>query len=166
MDIAILAIGRAKAGRGKTGKAPEAELCARYLTRAQGLARAAGCRSVSMDDRPESRHADTGRRRDEEAAHLLAFSEGGVRVALDETGRDLASREWADLLARHRDDGAVRLSFLLGGPDGHGDALLSEADATIRLGRATWPHLLARALVAEQVYRALTMLTGHPYHRA
>lgn len=161
MDIALLAIGRAKAG-----KAPEAQLCERYVGRAHALARAAGCRSVTMHDRPESRHADALRRRDDEGAALLSLSEGGVRVALDEGGRDLSSQDWADLVARHRDEGAAKLSFVLGGPDGHGDALLTAADHKVRLGRATWPHLLARALAAEQIYRALTMLTGHPYHRA
>jgi 23S rRNA (pseudouridine1915-N3)-methyltransferase len=86
-------------------------------------------------------------------------------VALDERGRDLTSRDLADQIAAWRRDGQRDLAFLVGGPDGLDDAVLARADLTLALGRMTWPHRLVPALLAEQLYRASTILTGHPYHR-
>ncbi len=162
MDVLIAAIGRVKGG---DARSPEAQLVSRYLGRADGLARSVGLRGVRIEDRAESRAGTVPARKSEEAETLLDLSRGAFRVALDERGRDRTSQGWADLVRDSRDGGAQGLTFLLGGPDGHGEALLAGADVTISLGRATWPHLLARALVAEQVYRALTILAGHPYHR-
>src|SRR5690606_18982084 len=101
-----------------------------------------------------------------EAELLLAAVPAGSRiVALDETGRSMDSTEFAALLGAWRDEGVAHTAFLLGGADGHDDSVRSAADRMLSLGRMTWPHLLARAMLAEQLYRAWTILNGHPYHR-
>lgn len=163
MDVLIAAIGRVK---GADARSPEAQLIDRYVKRADGLARSVGLRGVRVEDRAESRAKSVEARKREEGETLRSFSRDAFRVALDERGGDRTSEGWVDLVRDARDGGAQNLVFLLGGPDGHDQAVLREADVTLSLGRATWPHLLARALVAEQVYRALTILAGHPYHRA
>ena len=86
-------------------------------------------------------------------------------VALDETGRNLDSRAFAQQIARWRDDGAADLVFAIGGADGLGSPLLHRATLRLALGAMTWPHQLVRLMLAEQVYRAVTILSGHPYHR-
>ena len=163
MEVLIAGIGRLKGG---DARSPEAQLITRYAGRAGGMARSVGLKGVRIEDRPESRASTIAQRRTEEAETLRQLSQGGHRVALDENGRDRTSAEWAELIAQTRDAGAPSLAFLLGGPDGHDPGFLAECDVRLSLGRATWPHLLARALVTEQVYRALTILAGHPYHRA
>ena len=91
---------------------------------------------------------------------------GGARtVVLDERGRALSSTELAAILGRWRDEGVREVRFLLGPADGHDPATRDSADLLLAFGPATWPHLLARAMLAEQLYRAYTILTGHPYHR-
>ncbi len=96
---------------------------------------------------------------------LGAVPSGATVVALDEAGRDLSSGEFAVRLAGWRDGGVRDVAFLIGGADGHGEAVRGRADLTLAFGRATWPHLMVRAMLAEQVYRAQTILDGHPYHR-
>lgn len=86
-------------------------------------------------------------------------------VVLDERGRDLTSAEFAALLARWRDDGVREARFLIGAADGHDEAQRSSADLLLRFGAATWPHLLARAMLLEQLWRATSIIAGHPYHR-
>ena len=100
-----------------------------------------------------------------DSAEWPAFA-GGRTVVLDERGRDLASADLAALLARWRDDGAREARFLIGAADGHDAATRAGADLLLGFGRATWPHMLVRAMLAEQLYRALSILDGHPYHRA
>ena len=85
---------------------------------------------------------------------------------MDERGRDLKSRELADRIGRWRDDGVQDLAFAIGGADGLSQAVRDRADLLLAFGRATWPHMLVRAMLAEQIYRAQTILSGHPYHRA
>jgi 23S rRNA (pseudouridine1915-N3)-methyltransferase len=87
-------------------------------------------------------------------------------VVLDERGRDLPSADLAALLGRWRDDGVRETRFLIGAADGHDAATRDGADLLLCFGRATWPHMLVRAMLAEQLYRALSILDGHPYHRA
>jgi 23S rRNA (pseudouridine1915-N3)-methyltransferase len=131
--------------RGKIGRSPEAELLARYEKRIAW--------PVRFTELPES----GGR---------LPAPLGTQRVILlDERGRDLSSDELATQLGRWRDEGVREARFLIGAADGHDDAARAAADLTIAFGRATWPHLLARAMLAEQLYRATTILAGHPYHR-
>ena len=91
---------------------------------------------------------------------------GGVSVALDERGQALSSRAFADRLADWRDQGRSRVTFLIGGADGHADAVRDRADLILSFGPMTWPHLLVRVMLAEQIYRAWSILEGHPYHRA
>ncbi len=87
-------------------------------------------------------------------------------VLLDERGRDLSSEELAQTLERWRDHGARECRFVLGAADGHSDEERGDADLLLAFGKATWPHLLARAMLAEQLYRATTIIAGHPYHRS
>jgi 23S rRNA (pseudouridine1915-N3)-methyltransferase len=159
VQIAICAIGRMKSG-------PEAEMVALYLQRARVSGRALGVTAVEIRESAESRLADVSARRNAEAADLLRLAgAGATTVALDESGEDISSKRLADCLARWRDGGAGRLAFLIGGPDGHGEAVAKAASLRIAFGRATWPHRLVRVMLAEQLYRAITILAGHPYHR-
>ena len=107
---------------------------------------------------------NAGRER-EAAALLKGLPEGAYVVALDGTGKALTSEAFARRLARIRDDGAAVVAFLIGGADGHGDPALARADLVLSLGPMTWPHLLVRAMLAEQLWRAASILSGHPYHR-
>lgn len=90
---------------------------------------------------------------------------GGVTIVLDERGQALSSRALADRLEQWRDRGVPEAQFLIGAADGHDDALRDRADLLFSFGPATWPHLLARAMLAEQLYRATSILANHPYHR-
>ena len=107
---------------------------------------------------------DAGRER-EAAALLKGLPEGAYVVALDGSGQALSSNAFAARLARIRDDGVAVIAFLIGGADGHGAPALSRADFVLSLGPMTWPHLLVRAMLAEQLWRAASILSGHPYHR-
>ena len=97
---------------------------------------------------------------------LAAVPAGAMLVALDRRGKALDSQGFADRLARWRDNSVSDVAFLIGGADGHAEALLHKADLLLSFGAMTWPHLLARAMLAEQIYRAQQVLAGHPYHRA
>ena len=101
----------------------------------------------------------------EATALLKGIPEGAHVVALDGEGKALASEAFAAHLARVRDDGAAVAAFLIGGADGHGAPALARADMVLSLGPMTWPHLLVRAMLAEQLWRAASILSGHPYHR-
>ena len=90
----------------------------------------------------------------------------GPLIALDESGADLTSEALADTLARYRDECAGTVTFAIGGADGHAPETLAAADLVLSFGRATWPHRLIRVMLAEQLYRASTIVSGHPYHRA
>ena len=160
MRLTIAAIGRMKAG-------PEKQLADRYLDRLKKTGAPLGLDYQGLNEFPESRLKTEGERRAEEAARLVASlpPESGYLV-LDESGRTLSSLEFAALLARLRDDGRRDLGLLIGGPDGHDAALRAGAASAVSLGRMTFPHQIARILLAEQLYRAATILSGHPYHRA
>ena len=104
--------------------------------------------------------------REQEAAALLkGLPADAYVVALDGGGKALTSEEFAAKLASLRDDGTAVVAFLIGGADGHGAPALARADMVLSLGPMTWPHLLARAMLAEQLWRAASILSGHPYHR-
>jgi len=114
----------------------------------------------------DARNAAGSRRAAAETALLLKAAAGADRVALlDERGESLASREFAARLAQWQRDGAGTAAFLIGGADGVTEEARRRADLVLSLGRMTWPHLLARAMLAEQLYRAASLLAGHPYHR-
>ena len=160
MRIAIHAVGRLKAG-------PEKELAGEYLARVTGLARNAGIKSVTVSEYPEATAATAPQRQADEAGRLLAGLDGrAVVIALDERGREMTSPQFAAEIARHRDSGVQDFVLLIGGPDGHGEAVAARADLQLAFGKLTWPHRLMRILLAEQIYRALTILLNHPYHRA
>jgi 23S rRNA (pseudouridine1915-N3)-methyltransferase len=159
MKLTIIAVGRMKSG-------PETDLFARYADRAAKAGRHLGISAVACRELAESRNPKTNARRDEEAATMLAaLSPGAVGIALDEHGEDIDSPAFAALLRSNLDGGTGDLAFLIGGPDGHGEAVKAAARKTIRFGALTWPHQIVRVLLAEQLYRAVTILSGHPYHR-
>jgi 23S rRNA (pseudouridine1915-N3)-methyltransferase len=114
---------------------------------------------------PPGELVEVERYRDLPAA-LDAGRDLGPLVALDEAGRNLRSAELAERLRGWRDGGRRGATFLIGGADGLPDDLLARAELRLAFGRATWPHLLVRVMLAEQLYRASTILAGHPYHRA
>ncbi len=151
MRILIAAVGRARPG-------PERDLYEYFSRR---LTRPAALREV------EERRALTPAERCRREADLLlaAVPRGAVVVALDGRGEDLTSADFARRLGAWRDGGVADLAFLIGGAEGHGEAVLQRADLVLAFGRMTWPHLLVRGLLAEQLYRAQQILSGHPYHR-
>jgi 23S rRNA (pseudouridine1915-N3)-methyltransferase len=152
MRILIAAVGKAKAG-------PEQDLFRQYCRRLTPM--------PVLKEVEEKRPLAGPQLKAREAELLLAVVPDGARiVALDERGRDLASMEFAATLRDWRDGGAQDVAFLIGGADGHGDAVRERANLLLCLGRMTWPHMLVRALLAEQLWRAHSILTGHPYHRA
>ena len=158
--IAIICVGRLKAG-------PERELFDRYLLRSKNLAGAVGVSGLEVREIDESRARRPEDRREEEAEAIS--STVGPRdtiVALDERGVSLSSRDWAEDVARARSASRNVYAVLIGGPDGLSPALRSRAQKVISFGSMTWPHQLARVMAGEQLYRALTILAGHPYHRA
>jgi len=104
------------------------------------------------------------RQRDESIKILDACPEGALLFAMDPAGRDIASEDLAALISRYRDGGAREAVFAIGGADGHHPDLLKRAELSLAFGRQTWPHMLFRAMLAEQLYRAEMILVNHPYH--
>jgi len=157
MRLLIAAIGRLRRG-------PEHELIGRYGDR---LAPAAlGLGPLGVIEISPSRHRDVGARRDQEAAALAGtIPQDAYLIAMRQDGASLDSDAFAKRLARHRDDGVRDLVFAIGGADGHGEHIQALARESLSLGPLTLPHALARVVLAEQLYRAMTILSGHPYHR-
>lgn len=156
MNLIVLAVGKA-------GQTPEAELCGRYMERAERVGRGLGLSSVTVREFPEA----TGPTRAAlEAEKILAVRRPGPLVALDERGAAWTSAQIADRLQGWLDAGHQNVTFAIGGADGHADTLRKAADDVVSLGAVTLPHLLARAILLEQLYRAVTIRLGHPYHRA
>jgi 23S rRNA (pseudouridine1915-N3)-methyltransferase len=159
MRLLIAAIGRLKQG-------PERELYAHYLERAEALGRKLGLSPVASLELTESKLSSAPGRIAAEADALSAKIPDTHRlIALDRTGDQLSSQAFARAIAKFRDGGTQGLAFVIGGADGLGSALLARADLPLSLGAMTLPHGLARIVLAEQVYRAMTILVGHPYHR-
>ena len=131
--------------RGKIGRSPEGELVERYLKRISWPVR-----QTELPDRGGALPPADGK---------------AVTIVLDERGRALTSMELADRLGGWRDQGRREARFLIGSADGHDEAQRGEADLLLSFGPATWPHMMARAMLAEQLYRATAILAGHPYHR-
>ena len=159
MRLALLAIGRLKAG-------PERDLLDRYRGRVDALARSLGFSALELVEIPESRARRDADRRAEEGGALLSKASGAVLVVLDERGESLTSAALAACVAGWRDRGRDGLAWIVGGPDGLDGSVRNRADLLLSFGALTLPHQLVRVLVAEQIYRALTILAGHPYHRA
>ena len=154
MKLVLLAVGKLAHG-------PETTLCDAYLQRAAATGRQIGGVSV------EAQVVDARRRGVEGEADALldVVSHDAALIACDERGEALSSRALADLLARHRDSGLRRLIFAIGGADGLSDRVRGRAERLLAFGPQTWPHALARVMLHEQVYRALSILAGSPYHR-
>ena len=131
--------------RGKIGRSPESDLVERYLKR------------ISWP----TRHSELP----DKGGEIPASDSPYKTVILDEKGEQLGSTEFARLLEHWRDDGVREVRFLIGAADGFGDAERAGADKLIAFGKATWPHLMARAMLAEQLFRATSIIANHPYHR-
>ncbi len=153
MKLGVVAIGR-------PGRGPEAQLAADWAARATLAGRALGLGPLELIDL-EPRKPGKG----PEAELILKAAEGAHLIACDERGRTFSSRAFADHIALLRDRGERRLVFAIGGADGLDDSVRAAAASTLAFGPQTWPHALARAMLTEQVYRAVTILAGSPYHR-
>lgn len=157
MRVILVAVGRTKAG-------PETELAARYQDRAAKAGKGLGFRSIDTVTLDESRAADATTRKAEEATAIRRIRAGRL-VVLDERGRSMGSADFAALIGRWKDGGEDAATLVIGGPDGLDPVLRGEADLVLSFGAMTWPHQLVRVLALEQLYRAITILSGHPYHR-
>ena len=159
MRLILAGVGRLKAG-------PERDLLGRYLTRSQAIGRTLGFAPLDVLEIDEAKDRSAEQRRRGEAALLVAkLPPDAVITALDERGRALSSRDFAAHLKAVRDGGAAALALVVGGPDGFDPAFRASAGLTFGFGAATIPHQIVRVLLAEQVYRAMTIMAGHPYHR-
>jgi 23S rRNA (pseudouridine1915-N3)-methyltransferase len=151
MRVIIAAVGKSRSG-------PERDLYDEYVKRLPWR--------VDLKEVEVKSERDAAKRMAREAEALLkAVPDGAAIVALDERGKAEASVAFAARLGRWRDGGRT-VAFLIGGADGHGDAVRKRAEHLMAFGPATWPHMLVRAMLAEQLFRAQSILTGHPYHRA
>jgi 23S rRNA (pseudouridine1915-N3)-methyltransferase len=157
--LTVLAAGRLKAG-------PEKTLAEDYLARAGALGRRAGLSRVQVNEFADSQAQTAAARMADEAKPLAAaLPPRAFTVVLDERGTALTSAAFADLIRQHLDRGTPDLVFLIGGPDGHGQAMRDGAGLLLSLGPMTWPHRLVRVMLFEQIYRAVTIMVNHPYHR-
>ncbi len=159
MRLSVLAVGRLKSG-------PERELVERYRQRIDSMGRGLGFAGLDVVELPESRARRDDDRRAEEASGLLERAGSSVLVVFDERGKSPSSEALAERIRRWRDEGRASLACIVGGPDGLDPGLRQRADLVVSFGALTMPHQIVRALVAEQLYRALTIIAGHPYHRA
>jgi 23S rRNA (pseudouridine1915-N3)-methyltransferase len=160
MRLVVIAIGRLKQG-------PERELAERYRKRFDDIGRKLGFRGVEIVEIPESRARDAATRIAEEAAAISAATpEKSVLVTLDERGENIDSAAFSRRLERWRDQSVSSTIFVIGGADGLSPDLRRNGNLAIAFGAATWPHQMVRIMLLEQLYRAATILAGHPYHRA
>ena len=159
MRLALVCVGKLKAG-------PERLLFDRYFKRLAEAARGAGLAGVDLSEIRESRVRRADERRAEEGKGILAaVAKGAALVLLDERGLAATSEEWADDIGRARDASRPSYAVAIGGPDGLDPSLGAAAHRIVSFGSMTWPHQLVRVMAGEQLYRAMTILAGHPYHR-
>lgn len=156
MRLRIVAVGRLRAG-------PERDLIDDYLKRADRTGRALGLGPVEVIEVEDKRG---GGQAAEAALLRKAVPETAVLWALDERGKILSSPDFAQAIAGHRDDGAPEVCFMIGGADGIAPELRTQAHRKLSFGAMVWPHMLARVMLSEQIYRANSILAGAPYHRA
>jgi 23S rRNA (pseudouridine1915-N3)-methyltransferase len=160
MRLVIIAVGRLKQG-------PERELAERYRERFDDIGRRLGFRDSEVLEIAEGRARDASTRMAEEASAIsAAIPEKSVVIALDQRGDNIDSEAFARHLGRWRDDQVANSIFLIGGADGLSPELRRMAKLRLAFGSATWPHQMVRVMLLEQLYRAATILAGHPYHRA
>ena len=159
MRLFIAAIGRLKAG-------PEKLLAEDYFARAETLGRKIGISRMGVTEFAESQAQSPASRMAEEEKLLAgAVPPKAFTAVLDERGKAISSEAFAALLQRHLDQGTPEVCFLIGGPDGHAPETRGRAGLLLSLGPMTWPHRLARVMLFEQLYRAVTIMVKHPYHR-
>ena len=159
MRLVLAAVGRLKQG-------PERELAERYRKRTEQAGRALGLRAIDLVEIRESRAGEPDKRMIEESIAIATLvPEGASLILLDERGESLPSATLATSMRRWGDEGRT-IVFVIGGPDGLAPSLHQKADLMLAFGAATWPHQLVRIMLLEQLYRAMTILAGHPYHRA
>ena len=159
MHLILAAVGRMKKG-------PEQELADRYRDRVSKSGKAVGISQIKVIEIVESRAASADARKQEEADQLLArLPENCTIFAFDERGKSPDSRQFAKLVESQLNQGSNALALIIGGPDGLAPSIRDKAEKTLSFGSATFPHQLVRILVLEQAYRAVTILTNHPYHR-
>jgi 23S rRNA (pseudouridine1915-N3)-methyltransferase len=159
MRLIVAAVGRLKAGA-------ERELAERYRERAAKAGRGIGLRDVEIVEIRDSRAQDTAKRMLEESIALAnIIPDGAVTVVLDERGDNLDSAAIAGQIKAWREAGRPAAVFIIGGADGLDREVKQRANVRLAFGTVTWPHQLARIMLLEQLYRAVTILSGHPYHR-
>jgi 23S rRNA (pseudouridine1915-N3)-methyltransferase len=159
MRLVVISVGRLKQG-------PERELAERYRGRFDDIGRKLGFRGLEIHEVPESRARDAATRIAEEGVAISALiPEKSVLVTLDEHGASIDSTSFARHLGHWRDDSVANNVFVIGGADGLSPDLRRKSKLTVAFGAATWPHQLVRVMLLEQIYRAATILAGHPYHR-
>jgi 23S rRNA (pseudouridine1915-N3)-methyltransferase len=159
MRIVVAAVGRMKQG-------PERELAERFRKRAAASGRSAGLQDFDIIEIKESRAGDAQRRMLEESIAIAnIIPEKAVTVILDGRGEDMTSASFAGRLQGWRSEDRPSVVFIIGGADGLATSLRQNAHLRLAFGSATWPHQLARIMLLEQLYRAVTILSGHPYHR-
>lgn len=159
MRLTVAAVGRLKDG-------PEQELAERYRKRAEQLGRRIGLREVEIVQVRESRAQEIAKRMVEESIAIAnMIPEKAAVILMDERGDNLDSASLARQIAQWRDNGRPAAVFIIGGDDGLAPALRERATLRLAFGAATWPHQMVRGMLLEQIYRAITILAGHPYHR-
>ena len=159
MRLTVITVGRLKDG-------PERDLCERYRERSLALGRSLGLSGPDVIEINEGRGRRPDERKREEAEAILARLAPGLVIALDERGKSLDSEVFAGRLGAARDGGTPSATLIIGGADGLAEEIRTRADVTLAFGALTIPHQIVRALVLEQLYRAMTIISGHPYHRA
>ena len=158
MRIQFITIGRLKGGA-------ESDLVERYIGRSVAIGRGLGFSGPGQIELPESRARRTEDRQADEAQRIRERAETSSLVVLDETAPSPTSEDFAKRLTGWRDSGQGSVAFVIGGPDGLAPDLKGGAQWSLSFGRLTLPHQIVRVLLAEQIYRAFTIIAGHPYHR-
>lgn len=159
MKISLLVIGRLKSG-------PETELFQKYFDRAKKSGAQIGLDFGKIIEFAESRQESADLRKKEEAEKILAATPpASTLICLDERGDNISSQKFSHSIMSMRDDGVPELCFVIGGPDGLSAELRHKAKRNIAFGKLTYPHMIMRMLLVEQLYRSITIATGHPYHR-
>ncbi len=159
MRLALIGVGRLKSG-------PERELFDRYFKRLTDMARSQGRPAVDLREVEQGRARRAEDRQAEAARAILAAAPKGAWLALlDERGVAMTSAQWAAEIGKARDGAAPAYAVAIGGPDGLDPGLRAQARSVVSFGAMTWPHQLVRVMASEQLYRALSILGGHPYHR-
>src|SRR5438045_2116206 len=159
MRLSVLAVGHARGTH-------EAALTDDFIDRAVQFGRRMGISAITVDEIAVSKARDAAVRVREECQRLAArIPEGAHVISLDAKGKGMTSEDFAEMIGALRDAGTKVLALVIGGPDGLGALPGVRPGRSLAFGRQTWPHLLVRAMLAEQIYRALTILAGHPYHR-